>query len=92
MYAEIPPEAIPRLQPKLQEGKIFNIKNIIVLKAKPYFKPVRSMHMIKLTKKSVLKELQAEPPNFPKYTFYLTPFPELPKLEKNKEYFIGIIC
>ncbi|KAJ1272973.1 hypothetical protein BS78_06G244400 [Paspalum vaginatum] len=29
--------------------------------------------------------------NFPKYTFFLTSFPEIPKLEKNDEYFIDVI-
>ncbi|KAJ1284860.1 hypothetical protein BS78_03G237200 [Paspalum vaginatum] len=91
LYAEVPPEAIPNLLPKLQESKIFNIKKLIVDKAKPHYKPVRSTHMIKLTSKTKLTELQAEPQNFPKYTFFLVPFPDLPKYETNKEYFIDVI-
>lgn len=91
MYAEVSLDAIAVLKPVLKESKIFYMKKIIIEKAKAVFKPVRNRHMIKLTKWAELKELQDEPINFPKYTFSLTPFQELPRFERNNEYFIDVI-
>lgn len=91
MYAEVSLDAIAVLKPVLKESKIFYMKKIIIEKAKAVFKPVRNRHMIKLTKWAELKELQDEPINFPKYTFSLTPFQELPRFERNNEYLIDVI-
>src|SRR6266498_4588339 len=89
MYAEAPPDVIPILKPQLQENKILYMKKIIIDKAKPSFKPVRGFYMIKLNKRTELMEIHDEPIDFPKYTFFLTPFPQLPQFERNNEYFLG---
>ena len=89
MYAEIPADAIPTLKPKLEEQKIVYMTNIKIENAKPIFKPVRNPFMIKLNKRTEITELQDYPSNFPKYTFFLTPFPQIPKPERANEYFIG---
>lgn len=91
MYAEVRVEAIPLLKTRLKEKKIYYMKKIIVDKAKPFFKPVRSPYMIKISKWTEVMEIQDEPVNFPKYTFFLTPFLELPKFETNNEYFFDVI-
>ena len=85
MYTEIPADAIPTLKPRLQEQKIVYMTNIKIENAKPVFKPVRSPFMIKLNKR-----IQDDPSNFPKYTFFLTPFSQIPKSQRSNEYFIGI--
>src|SRR5438045_421458 len=90
MYAEVPPDAIPILKAQLQEYKILYMKKIIIDKAKPSFKPVRGLYMIKLNKRTELMETHDEAMDFPKYTFFLTPFPQLPQYERNNEYFLGM--
>lgn len=91
MYAEVPQEAIYTLQPRLQESKILIMRKIYVDNAKLSFKPVHGKYMIRLHPKTLLEEVNEDPQDFPKYTFHLTPFPELPQLEGNNEYFIGIV-
>jgi len=81
MYAEIPADAIPTLKPRLQEMKVVYMTNIKIENAKPVFKPVRSPFMIKLNKRTEITQLQDHPTNFPKYTFFLTPFSQIPKFE-----------
>ena len=49
------------------------------------------MYMIRLLPKTMLEEMNQQLEDFPKYTFFLTPFTELPQLEGNNEYFIGTI-
>ena len=65
--------------------------NIKIENAKPVYKPVRSPFMIKLNKRTEITELQDDPSNFPKYTFFLTPFSQIPKSQRSNEYFIGTI-
>ena len=89
MYAEVPPDAIPILKPQLQEYKILYMKKIIIDKAKPSYKSVRGLYMIKLNKRTELMEIHDQPMDFPKYTFFLTPFPQLSQFERNNEYFLG---
>ena len=91
MYAEVPPEAISALRPQLQENKILIMRKIYIDNAKQSYKPVRAMYLIRLHPKTVLQEVNTEPQDFPKYTFHLTPFTELPQLEGNNEYFIGTV-
>src|SRR5438105_5655415 len=91
MYAEAPPDCISALQPQLQENKILIMRKIYIDNAKQPYKPVRGMYMIRLHPKTVLEEMNQQPRDFPKYTFFLTPFTELPQLEGNNEYFIGTI-
>ncbi|XP_008678601.1 replication protein A 70 kDa DNA-binding subunit A isoform X2 [Zea mays] len=91
MYAEVPQEAIYTLQPRLQESKILIMRKIYVDNAKLSFKPVHGKYMIRLHPKTLLEEVNEDPQDFPKYTFHLTPFPELPQLEGNNEYFIDVI-
>ncbi len=91
MYAEAPPDCISALQPQLQENKILIMRKIYIDNAKQSYKPVRGIYMIRLHPKTVLEEINQEPQDFPKYTFFLTPFTELPQLEGNNEYFIGTI-
>ncbi|KAJ1272974.1 hypothetical protein BS78_06G244500 [Paspalum vaginatum] len=50
MYAEIPSHSISTLKPLLKEKRIYYMRKIIIYKAKPSFKPVRSLYMIKLSK------------------------------------------
>src|SRR6266498_5015328 len=90
MYAEVPPNAIPILKPQLQENKILYMKKIIIDKAKSSFKHVRGLYMIKLNKRTELMEIHDQGMDFPKYTFFLTPFPQLPQFERNNKYFLGI--
>src|SRR6266498_2117629 len=90
MYAKVPPDAIPILKPQLQEYKILYMKKIIIDKAKPSYKPVRGLYMIRLNKRTELMNVNDEPMDFPKYTFYLTPFRHLPQFERNNEYFLGM--
>jgi hypothetical protein len=47
--------------------------------------------MIRLHPKTLLEKVNEDPQDFPKYTFHLTPFLELPQLEGNNEYFIDIV-
>ena len=89
MYAEIPPDAISTLKPRLQEQKIVYMTNIKFENAKPFFKPVRSLFMIKLNKQTEITSQQGHLSDFPKYTFFLTPFSQIPKSQQNNEYFIG---
>jgi hypothetical protein len=89
MYAEVPPEAIPRLRSHLQEKKIVFMRKIIIEKAKNFFKPVRSPFMIKLNTKTEVIDHKEQLKDFPMYTFVLTPFTELPKYERSNEYFLG---
>ncbi len=91
MYAEVPPDAIPILKPQLQENKILYMKKIVIDKAKPSFKPVRGLYMIKLNKRTKIMEADDQAIDFPKYTFFLTPFPQLPQFERNNEYFLGMM-
>jgi replication factor A1 len=77
MYAEIPPDAIPLLQPNLQEGKIVYMTKITIHNAKSGYRPVESPYMIRLNIRTHIAQLQDEPSNFPKYTFSLTPFSNL---------------
>ncbi len=90
MYAEVPPDAIPILKSQLQENKILYMKKIVIDKAKPSFKPVRGLYMIKLNKRTEITEVHDQGMDFPKYTFLLTPFPQLPQFEQNNEYFLGM--
>jgi len=46
--------------------------------------------MIKLNMRTELIDVEHEPRDFPKYTFFLTPFDQLPKFQGNNEYFLGI--
>ena len=89
MYAEIPADAIPTLKPRLQEQKIVYMTNIKIENPKPVFKPVRNPFMIKLNKRIEITVLQDDPSNFLKYTFFLTPFSQIPKFQRSNEYFIG---
>ncbi len=94
MYAEIPPDAIPALKPKLQVQKIVYMTNIKIENAKPFFKPVRTPFMIKLNKLNKRTEITSQeddPSDFPKYTFFLVPFSQIPKFQQGNEYFIGTI-
>ena len=91
MYAEVPDDAVSVLQPHLKEGKILKMRKISIHKVKPSFKPVRGLHMIRLNDKTILEDVHPEPKDIPKYTFFLTPFMQLPQLEGNPEYFIGTI-
>jgi len=90
MYAEVPPDAIPILKSQLQENKILYMKKIVIDKAKPSFKPVRGLYMIKLNKRTEITEVPDQGMDFPKYTFVLTPFTQLPQFEQNNEYFLGM--
>jgi replication factor A1 len=91
MYAEVPAEVIPTIKPHLTEGKIVYMKNIKIDSAKPFFKPVRSQYMIKIFRRTEIMELKDDQPDFPKYTFFLTPFAELPKFEGSNEHFLGTL-
>ncbi|WVZ90934.1 hypothetical protein U9M48_037184 [Paspalum notatum var. saurae] len=91
MYAEVPDDAISVLQPHLKEGKILKMRKISIGRVKPSFKPVRGLHMIRLNDKTILEDVHPEPKDIPKYTFFLTPFMQLPQLERNTEYFIDVI-
>ncbi|WVZ61410.1 hypothetical protein U9M48_011289 [Paspalum notatum var. saurae] len=91
MYAEVPPDALSKLQPQLKEGKILKMRKISIDKAKPTFKPVHGLHMIRLHDRTILEDVHPEPKGFPKYAYFLTPFMQLPQLEQNKEYFIDVI-
>ena len=91
MYAEVPPDAIPILKPHLQEYKVLYMKKILIDRAKPSFKPVRGLYMIRLNKRIEIIETDDEAIDFPKYTFLLTPFPQLSQFERNNEYFLGMI-
>ena len=64
--------------------------NIKIENAKLVFKLVRSPFMIKLNKRTEITEMKDDPHDFPKYTFFLTPFSQIPKFERNNEYFLGI--
>ncbi|WVZ56644.1 hypothetical protein U9M48_007140 [Paspalum notatum var. saurae] len=91
MYAEVPPDALSKLQPQLKEGKILKMRKISIDKAKLTFKPVHGLHMIRLHDRTILEDVHPEPKGFPKYAYFLTPFMQLPQLEQNKEYFIDVI-
>ena len=91
MYAEVPPDAIPILKPQLQEYKVLYMKKILIDRAKPSFKPVRGLYMIRLNKRTEIIETDDEAIDFPKFTFFLTPFPQLTQFERNNEYFLGMI-
>ena len=67
VYAEVPPDAIPILKPQLQENKILYMKKIVIDKAKPSFKPVRGLYMIKLNKRTEIMEADDQAIDFPKY-------------------------
>jgi replication factor A1 len=90
MYAEILPDAVPVLQSHLQENKIVIMKKIFIDKAKQLFKLVRAPYMIRLNKWTIIKQVDHELKDFPKYTFVLTPFSQIPQLENNFEYFVGM--
>jgi replication factor A1 len=77
IYAEIPPDAIPFLQPHLEEGKIIILTKVTVDIAKPGFKVVQNPYMIKLNRRTQIIEATNPPPDFPKYTFSLIPFDKL---------------
>jgi hypothetical protein len=52
IYAEIQLDAIPNLKPYLQEGKIVYISKIIIERAKPDYKVVNDIYMVKLNKRT----------------------------------------
>ena len=89
MYAEIPPDAIPLLQPHLQEGKIVYMTKITIHNAKQGYRPVESPYMIRLNIRTQIAQLQDEPSDFPKYAFSLAPFPNLYQHAGNTEKFLG---
>ena len=64
MYAEVPPDAIPILKPQFKENKILYMKKIIIDKAKPSFKLVRGLYMIKLNKRTELMEIHDQAMDF----------------------------
>lgn len=91
MYAEIPPDAIPLLQPHLQEGKIVYMTKITIHNAKQGYRPVESPYMIRLNIRTQIAQLQDEPSDFPKYAFSLAPFPNLYQHGGNTEKFLDVI-
>jgi replication factor A1 len=90
IYAEIPPNAIPNCKHHLEEGKIVYMGKITVERAKQYFKVVDHPYMIRLNKFTLIQEANNYPENFPKYTFSLTPFTDLPRYLRSKEKFLGM--
>lgn len=57
--------------------------------AKPEYKAVEHPCMIKLNKRTQIRDAHNQPPDFPKYTFSLTPIEKLPGYATSKERFLG---
>lgn len=89
IYAEISPDAIPFLQPQLEEGKIIILTKVTVDRAKPGFKAVQNPYMIKLNRRTQITEATNPPSDFPKYTFSLVPFERLPDYTQKTDRFLG---
>jgi replication factor A1 len=94
IYAEIPRDAVPYLKPYLEEGKIVYMSKITVQTAKPEYRAVENPCMIKLNKRTQIRDAHNQPSDFPKYTFSLIPIEKLPDYAKSKERFLGnvIFC
>ncbi|XP_062197913.1 replication factor A protein 1-like [Phragmites australis] len=91
MYAEIPPDAISILKPKLNEGMVAVIKKFLVERAKTRFKAVDAPYMIKMNRLTNINKTGTYPPTFPEYTFRLTPFHKLNEYVNVDEKFHDVI-
>ena len=90
MYAEILPDAVSILKPKLNEGMVAVIKKFLVERAKTRFKAVGAPYMIKMNRLTDINKIDTYPPTFPKYTFRLTPFHKLNEYVNVDEKFPGM--
>ncbi|KAJ1283305.1 hypothetical protein BS78_03G118500 [Paspalum vaginatum] len=91
IYAEILPEVISNVEKHLEEQKIVYIFKITVERAKPGYRVVDNPYMVKLNKRSEIKQCEGQVPGFPKYTFSLTPLDKLHQYTKKTDHFLDVI-
>ncbi|CAM0150633.1 unnamed protein product [Urochloa decumbens] len=91
MYAEIPQEMVHAFNNQIQEGEIYEIRCFRVANAKSLYKHVDGRYMIKFTVHTLIMEPNRPPTTYPRYTYKLTPFEELPKLVGNVQNFIDVL-
>ncbi|XP_062203380.1 replication protein A 70 kDa DNA-binding subunit A-like [Phragmites australis] len=72
-------------------GKIVVMRKITVERATPGFRVVRNPRMIRLNRRTEIAEVQNEPPDFLKYTFSLTAFPDLYQHTNKTDQFLDVI-
>lgn len=65
------------------------MSKITVQTAKPEYRAVENPCMIKLNKRTQIRDAHNQPPDFPKYTFSLIPIEKLLDYAKSKERFLG---
>ncbi|CAL4928117.1 unnamed protein product [Urochloa decumbens] len=91
MYAEIPQEMVHAFNNQIQEGEIYEIRRFRVTNAKSLYKPVDGHCMIKFTVHTLVTEPDKPPTTYPRYTYRLTAFEELPMLVGNVQNFIDVL-
>ncbi|CAL5061540.1 unnamed protein product [Urochloa decumbens] len=91
MYAEIPQEMVHAFNNQIQEGEIYEIRRFRITNAKSLYKPVDGRYMIKFTVHTLITEPNKPPTTYPRYTYKLTPFEELPMLVGNVQNFIDVL-
>lgn len=90
MYAEIGAGNVSKFELLLVEGKVYQLRNFLVAPTKSSFKPVQAPFMVWFTKHTVVEEQTDVDVNFPKWTYDLIPFTDIPSPDNAPEYFIGL--
>ncbi|XP_062203488.1 replication protein A 70 kDa DNA-binding subunit A-like [Phragmites australis] len=91
MYAEVPSDPIIQLKDHLEEGKIVVIKKFLVERAKSAFKVAQYPYMIRLNRRTIITQVAAEPPSFPRYVYTLTPLSALQQYTNRTKKFLDVI-
>jgi len=80
-----------KFQPILHEGQIISIRRISVDRAKTIYRAVDNPLMIRLNQYTEITEPKDPAPDFPKYTFSLTPISELNQYIGNQGTFLDVM-
>ncbi|CAN6208301.1 unnamed protein product [Urochloa humidicola] len=91
MYAEIPQEMVHEFNNQIQEGDIYELRRFRVTNAKSMYKPVDGRYMIKFTVHTLIAVPNRPPTTYPRYTYKLTAFEQLPMLVGNVQNFIDVL-
>ncbi|CAL4928398.1 unnamed protein product [Urochloa decumbens] len=91
MYAEIPQEMVHAFNNQIQEDEIYEIRRFRVANAKSMYKAVDGCYMIKFTVHTIVTVVERPPTTYPRYTYKLTAFEDLPMLVGNVQNFIDVL-
>ncbi|CAO2189268.1 unnamed protein product [Urochloa humidicola] len=91
MYAEIPQDVLANYNEHIQEGHIYEISRFRVAYAKSLYNAVDARFMIYFTVHTHISNPANPPTTYPRYTYRLTPFEELPMVVGNITKFVDVL-